>query len=66
MKKLTPVEKLISNKYGEKGLVVYGLVDGNKAATEIMHQTGFTQDEVVEILDFMDAHGIITLDYPKQ
>lgn len=63
---LTQVEKLISDRYGDKGLVVYNLVDGNNAATEIMHQTGFTQGEVVEILGFLDAHGIIALNYPPR
>ncbi len=62
---LSPVEKIISDKYGDIGLRVYTLIDGQRTAEEIMRDTGLTEAKLVEILDFMDAQGIIKLDYPK-
>ncbi|NYZ74391.1 hypothetical protein H0O00_04570 [Candidatus Micrarchaeota archaeon] len=62
---LSPVEKIISDKYGDIGLRVYSLIDGQRTAEEIMKETGLTEPKLVEILDFMDEQGIIKLDYPK-
>ncbi|MBD3210310.1 hypothetical protein GF318_02925 [Candidatus Micrarchaeota archaeon] len=62
---LSPVEKIISDKYGDLGLKVYALIDGQRTAEEIMGETGLTEAKLVEILDFMDEQGIIKLDYPK-
>ncbi len=62
---LSPVEKIISEKYGDLGLTVYALIDGQRTAEEIMKETGLTEAKLVEILDFMDEQGIIKLDYPK-
>ena len=62
---LSPVEKIISDKYGDIGLRVYTLIDGQRTAEEIMRETGLTEAKLVEILDFMDEQGIIKLDYPK-
>ncbi|MFH1393558.1 MAG: hypothetical protein ABII71_01925 [Candidatus Micrarchaeota archaeon] len=62
---LSPVEKIIKDKYGDTGLRVYALIDGARTAEEIMNDTGLTESKLVEILDFMDAQGIIKLDYPK-
>jgi hypothetical protein len=62
---LSPVEKIISDKYGDIGLRVYTLIDGQRTAEEIMRDTGLTEAKLVEILDFMDEQGIIKLDYPK-
>lgn len=63
---LSPVEKIISEKYGDIGLRVYALIDGQRTAEEIMQDTGLTETKLVEILDFMDEQGIIKLDYPKK
>ncbi|MFH1685206.1 MAG: hypothetical protein ABH983_02770 [Candidatus Micrarchaeota archaeon] len=62
---LSPVEKIISDKYGDLGIQVYALIDGQRTAEEIMRETGLTESKLVEILDFMDEQGIIKLDYPK-
>ncbi len=62
---LSPVEKIINDKYGDLGLRVYALIDGQRTAEEIMRETGLTESKLVEILDFMDEQGIIKLDYPK-
>jgi hypothetical protein len=62
---LSPVEKIIIDKYGDLGIRVYALIDGQRTAEEIMSETGLTEAKLVEILDFMDEQGIIKLDYPK-
>jgi len=62
---LTPIEKIIKSKYGDIGLQVYNLIDGQKTAEEIMKETGLSESKLIEILDFMDDQGIIKLDYPK-
>ena len=62
---LSPVEKIISDKYGDVGLQIYNLIDGRRTAEEVMRETGLTESKLVEILDFMDEKGIIKLDYPK-
>ncbi|MBI2079924.1 hypothetical protein HYT84_04100 [Candidatus Micrarchaeota archaeon] len=66
VEELTPVEKIIKNKYGEVGIKVYNLIDGQKTAEEIMKETGLTESKLVEILDFMDEEGIIKLEYPGE
>ncbi|MGV8176779.1 MAG: hypothetical protein ACP5NX_03200 [Candidatus Bilamarchaeaceae archaeon] len=63
---LSPVEKIIKEKYGEVGIKVYALIDGQRTAEEIMKETGITEAKLVEILDFMDKEGIIKLEYPKK
>lgn len=62
---LTPVERIIKEKYGDVGLRVYILIDGRRTAEQIMKETGLTEAKLVEILDFMDEQGIIKLEYPK-
>ncbi len=62
---LTPIEKIIKDKYGDIGIQVYNLIDGQKTAEEIMNETGLSESKLIEILDFMDDQGIIKLDYPK-
>lgn len=62
---LSSVEKIIFDKYGDVGLKVYALIDGQRTAEEIMKETGLTEAKLVEILDFMDEQGIIKLDYPR-
>lgn len=62
---LNPVEKEISDKYGNAGLRAYKLIDGQRTAADILRETGFTESKLVQMLDFMDEQGIIRLDYPK-
>jgi len=61
----TPVEKIIRDKYGDIGIRVYTLIDGQRTAEEIMEETGLSESKLVEILDFLDEQGIIKLEYPK-
>ena len=59
------VEKIIRDRYGDIGIRVYNLIDGQKTAEEIMEETGLSEAKLVEILDFLDEQGIIKLEYPK-
>lgn len=61
---LTPGEKKIKAKYGEKGIKVYNLIDGQRTAEEIMRSTGVTEKTLIEMLDFMEKEGIIKLEHP--
>ncbi|MDD5022915.1 MAG: hypothetical protein PHU63_01980 [Candidatus ainarchaeum sp.] len=60
------MEKIIRDKYGEIGITVYGLIDGEKSAEEIMKETGLTEKRLIEILDYMEEKGIIKLEYPDK
>ena len=63
---LSPLEKILSDKYGEIGVRVYNLIDGEKTAEEILRQTGVSEAKLVEILEFMDEQGIIKLEKPEE
>jgi hypothetical protein len=61
---LSPLEKLIFEKYGQVGLRVYELIDGERTAEDILNETGLSESKLVEILEFMNEQGIIKLDRP--
>lgn len=63
---LSPLEKVIFETYGELGVRVYNLIDGEKTAEEILRETGMTEAKLVEILEFMDERGIIRLEKPQE
>ena len=63
---LSSVEKIIKDKYGDTGVQVYNLIDGEKTAEEIMRDVGVSESKLIEILDFMDKQGIIKLEYPGE
>jgi hypothetical protein len=62
---LSPLEKIIFDKYAEIGVQVYNLIDGEKTAEEILNETGISEVKLVEILEFMDKEGIIKLEKPE-
>ncbi|VVB98375.1 Sugar-specific transcriptional regulator TrmB [uncultured archaeon] len=62
---LNPVEKTIVEKYGDVGLKVYALIDGQKTAEEIMNETGVSEAKLIEMLEFMEKQGIIKLEHPE-
>ncbi|MBU0586559.1 transcriptional regulator [Candidatus Micrarchaeota archaeon] len=64
-KGLNPVEKTIKEKYGEAGLKVYALIDGQKTAEEIMREVGISEAKLIEMLEFMEKQGIIKLEHPE-
>ena len=61
---LSPLEKIIYNKFGREGVEVYNLIDGEKTAEQILKDTGISETRLVEILEFMDDEGIIKLEKP--
>jgi len=61
---LSPLERVLFDKYGEIGVKIYNLIDGEKTAEEILHETGVSEARLVEILEFMDEQGIIKLEKP--
>jgi hypothetical protein len=61
---LAPIERIIYNKYGELGVQIYNLIDGEKTANDIIEQTGVSEAKLVEILEFMNEKGIIHLEKP--
>ncbi len=63
---LSPLEKILLDKYGELGVRIYNLIDGEKTAEEILRQTGVSEARLVEILEFMDEQGIIKLEKPEE
>ncbi len=63
---LSPLEKLIWDKYGQPGVQVYNLIDGEKTAEEILNETGLSESKLVEILEFMNEQGIIKLEKPPE
>jgi hypothetical protein len=63
---LSPFEKIIQDKYGDIGVEIYNLIDGEKTAEEILVETGISEVKLVEILEFMDSQGIIRLEKPEE
>ncbi|MEM2138465.1 MAG: hypothetical protein QW568_05235 [Candidatus Anstonellaceae archaeon] len=63
---LSPLEKILDDKYGELGVRIYNLIDGEKTAEEILKETGVSEAKLVEILEFMDEQGIIKLEKPPE
>lgn len=62
---LSPLEKIIYEKYGQVGVRIYNLIDGEKTAEEILRETGVSEAKLVEVLEFMDEEGIIKLEKPE-
>ena len=58
---LSPVERIISGKFGDAGLKVYSLIDGRRTAKEIMKQTKVSESKLLSMVDFMNFQGLVTL-----
>ncbi|MEM2963424.1 MAG: hypothetical protein QXW70_03335 [Candidatus Anstonellales archaeon] len=59
---LSPLEKKIYKKYGEIGVNIYHLIDGEKTAEQILHEVGISEVKLVEILEFLENEGIIKIE----
>lgn len=65
-KELTPVDRIIYDKYGKIGLEVYNRIDGIRTAEQIMSEVGISEEKLVEILNFLEEKGIIKLEHPEK
>lgn len=65
-KELTPVDRIIYDKYGKIGLEVYNRIDGVRTAEQIMTEVGISEEKLVEILNFLEEKGIIKLEHPEK
>ncbi|MFN3909817.1 MAG: hypothetical protein ACK4J0_01110 [Candidatus Anstonellaceae archaeon] len=63
---LSAAEKEIFQKYGDIGLKVYSLIDGYRSAQEIMEEASISESLLIEMLNFMESKGIITLEDKSQ
>ncbi|MFA5108107.1 MAG: hypothetical protein WC492_01075 [Candidatus Micrarchaeia archaeon] len=61
---LTNMEQMIFDQFGDIGLRVYALIDGEKTAEQILNETGISETMLVQILEFMNQKGIIKLEKP--
>jgi len=61
-KKRTPEtddEKIIYEKFGEKGLSAIDLIDGKNTIEEISNKSGMTMDEIINLINFLQEKGLI-------
>ena len=59
------LEGMIRERYGETGIQVYNLIDGQRNTDDIMAIAGVSEQELGNILSFMEDKGIIKMKYPK-
>ena len=60
------IENILREKYGDLGVRVYTLIDGQRNTEQIMNTIGLQEPKLLEILEFMEARGIIKMRYPQQ
>ncbi len=60
---LTPAEQIIKQKYGDVGVKVYHMIDGHKTAQDILDEVGISEDQLIEMFEFMERQGIIKLEH---
>lgn len=64
-KKICVKQKALARRYGEEGLLVYALCDGNDyeddkyAAKNIMKATGLSEARLSEIVGYLEEHGML-------
>ncbi len=63
---LSDSEKKIKERFGDKGLRVFSLIDGVRNANDIMREANVSEGELMEILNFLESEGIITLEQQDQ
>ena len=58
------IEDTIRDRYGENGVRVYNLIDGQKNTEQIMNEAGVSESFLMDILQFMQDRGVIKMKYP--
>ena len=64
MADINVIENTIRERYGDAGLYVYNLIDGQRNTENIVLTAGIQESKVVEMLGFMEEQGIIKMRYP--
>ncbi len=54
-------QRKIFEKFGAKGVAVYSSIDGKKSVEEIRAELNMSPENIVEILEFMESTGMVTL-----
>lgn len=57
-------EQKLREEFGEKGVKIYRLIDGQKNAEQIMKEVGVDEDTIIEIFKFMEKEDMIKLKHP--
>lgn len=60
------IEGILREKYGDLGIRVYSLIDGQRNTEQIMNTVGLPESKLLDILSFMETRGIIKMRYPQQ
>ncbi|MCX8163443.1 MAG: hypothetical protein N3D10_02700 [Candidatus Micrarchaeota archaeon] len=63
---LSEAEKAVFEKFGEVGLKVFSMIDGYRSAQEIMEEAGINEFLLIEILEFLNQKGFITLETKEE
>ncbi len=66
MSDLNLVENIIRDKYGDLGVRVFNLIDGQRNTEQIMNATGVSESKLIEMLGFMEQKNIIKMRYPRE
>ncbi len=61
---LNELEKMIKEKFGDKGVEIYRLIDGKRTAEQIMNEAGVEEDTIISLFDFLESRGTIRLERP--
>ena len=59
---LSPIEKLIFSEWGEKGVMAWNLIDGEKTAGEILDSLDVPDIWLVNFLEWLDSSGLIYIE----
>ena len=55
-------QNLLLKKFGEDGLAVYNLIDGERTAAQLLAESGMKEERFVEILEFMEENSILSFE----
>jgi len=56
------LQSSLSDIYGSDGLKVFSLIDGKRTGEEIIRESGLSEDRVLEILNFVEKQGFISVE----
>ena len=56
-------ESLIYKQFGNEGVRVYSSITSGSKARDVLAQMGMNEGKLIELLEFMDSHGLITIEH---